>query len=146
MWSFSDYRDGRWKYMYKKKDYSILSSYGYSLVPYGYSLVPLPLLPCNPEYYFHCDEVILASMEESVPTTCYGWLFWQKAFNNNYFCYCRFSPFVKTGTESFVLGAAATKSTIPDTEKVTIILSPEGTHFVVCTCIDHTWKFLLVAR
>lgn len=40
---------------------------------------------------------------------------------------CRFSPFVKTGTESFVLGAAAVKSGIPDQLKVTIIVSPEGT-------------------
>ena len=40
---------------------------------------------------------------------------------------CRFSPFVKTGTESFVLGAATVKSGIPDQLKVTIIVSPEGT-------------------
>lgn len=40
---------------------------------------------------------------------------------------CRFSPFVKTGTESFVLGAATVKSNISDHLNVPIIVSPEGT-------------------
>ena len=47
----------------------------------------------------------------------------------NFYCFnslYRFSPFVKTGTESFVLGAAAVKSGIPDQFKVPIIVSPEG--------------------
>lgn len=39
----------------------------------------------------------------------------------------RFSPFVKTGTESFVLGAATVKSNISDHLNVPIIVSPEGT-------------------
>ena len=41
-------------------------------------------------------------------------------------CTCRFSPFVKTGTESYVLGAAVIRTNIPDSQKVTIVVSPEG--------------------
>ncbi len=54
--------------------------------------------------------------------------------NKHYLCgpfLCRFSPFVKTGTESFVLGAATVKSGIPDRLQVAIIVSPEGTYNVM---------------
>ncbi len=38
---------------------------------------------------------------------------------------CRFSSFVKTGTETYVLGRVSLKAPISETEKVKIVLSPE---------------------
>jgi hypothetical protein len=65
-------------------------------------------------------------------------ILWKKLFYlivNKHYLYgpflCRFSPFVKTGTESFVLGAATVKSGIPDRLQVTIIVSPEGTYMYI---------------
>ena len=47
----------------------------------------------------------------------------------------RFSPFVKTGTEAFVLGSIAVKSGISDTDKIKIVYSPEGMCICKCVCV-----------
>lgn len=57
---------------------------------------------------------------------------------------CRFSPFVKTGTESFVLGAASVKSSIPDRLQVTIIVSPEGTCTIMYQLSLVLWQYVPV--
>ena len=42
----------------------------------------------------------------------------------------RFSSFVKSGSESYVLGGVAIKHPISDTEKVKIVISQEGKHLM----------------
>lgn len=43
----------------------------------------------------------------------------------------RFSSFVKTGTESYVLGRVAIKAPISETEKVRVVLSPESEYLYI---------------
>ena len=60
----------------------------------------------------------------------------------NHSCMCtlclllnRFSSFVKTGTETYVLGRVAIKAPVSATEKVKITVSPEGRHVLCLGCI-----------